>query len=86
MWPATRRVKVALGDQVQEQTVAITEVGLIPPRLELKKQLVAASRPAAGAKPGAAATPEKPGAGAKPADAAKPVKKPQVETGMDEFK
>ncbi len=82
---ATRRVKVALGDQVQEQTVAITEGGLIPPRLELKKQLVAAARPAGG-KPGAAA--EKPGAAAaaKPADAAKPVKKPQVETGMDEFK
>ncbi len=84
---ATRRVKVALGDQVQEQTVAITEGGLLPPRLELKKQLVAAARPAGGAKPGAAGAPEKPGgAAAKPADAPKPVKKPQVETGMDEFK
>jgi eukaryotic-like serine/threonine-protein kinase len=84
---ATRRVKVALGDQVQEQTIAITERGLIPPRLELKKQLVAAARPAGAGKPGGAAAAEKPGAApAKPADAPKPVRKPQVETGMDEFK
>jgi eukaryotic-like serine/threonine-protein kinase len=83
---ATRRVKLTLGDQVQEQTVAITEGGLLPPRLELKKQLAVAARPAAGgAKPAGAA--DKPtGATTKPADAPKPVKKPQVETGMDEFK
>jgi len=82
---ATRRLKLALGDQVQEATVAITEVGLLPPRLELKKALVAAARPAGGAaKPGAA---EKPAATpAKPAEPAKPVKKPQVDNGMDEFK
>jgi serine/threonine-protein kinase len=80
---ATRRVKLTLGDQVQEQTVVITESGLIPPRLELKKQAAAAARPA-GAKPGAAA--KDPVAAAKPADAPKPAKKPQVETGMDEFK
>ena len=44
------------------------------------------ARPAAG-KPGAAAAAEKPGAAAaKPADAPKPVKKPQADTGMDEFK
>jgi serine/threonine-protein kinase len=81
---ATRRVKLTLGDQVQEQTVAITEAGLLPPRLELKKQPVAVARPAAApAKPAAA---EKPAATpGKPADAPKP-KKPQVETGMDEFK
>jgi serine/threonine-protein kinase len=83
---ATRRLKLTLGDQVQEQTVAITEGGLLPPRLELKKQLAAAARPAGGpAKPGAA--PDKPAiAPAKPADAPKPVKKPQVDNGMDEFK
>jgi serine/threonine-protein kinase len=86
---ATKRVKLSLGDQVQEQTVAITEGGLLPPRLELKKQATASgARPTGGgAKPGAAAATEKPGAGAaKPADAPKPAKKPQVETGMDEFK
>jgi len=84
---ATKRVKLALGDQVQEQTVAITEGGLLPPRLELKKQASGGgARPVAAGKPGAAAA-EKPGAAAaKPADAAKPAKKPQVETGMDEFK
>lgn len=83
---ATKRIKLTLGDQVQEQTVAITEGGLLPPRLELKKQAVAAARPAAGGKPGAAsAAGDKPAAAAKPADAPKP-KKPQVETGMDEFK
>jgi serine/threonine-protein kinase len=83
---ATRRLKLTLGDQVQEATVAITESGLLPPRLELKKALVAAARPAGGAaKPRGAA--EKPGTtAAKPADAAKPVKKPQVDNGMDEFK
>jgi hypothetical protein len=81
---ATRRLKLTLGDQVQEATVAITEGGLLPPRLELKKALIAAARPAGGpARPGVAA--EKPGA-AKPADAPKPVKKPQVDNGMDEFK
>jgi serine/threonine protein kinase len=80
---ATRRVKIALGDQIQEQTVAITEGGLIPPRLELKKQPVAVARPAAGK----SGTPEKAGAStAKAADGPKPAKKPQVETGMDEFK
>lgn len=83
---ATRRLKLTLGDQVQEATVAITEKGLLPPRLEIKKALIAAARPAGGgAKPGAGA--EKPGATpAKPADAPKPVKKPQVDNGMDEFK
>jgi hypothetical protein len=84
---ATRRLKLTLGDQVQEATVAITEGGLLPPRLEIKKQLLAAARPAGGAKPAGAA--EKPGAAAtpaKPADAPKPVKKPQVDNGMDEFK
>ena len=83
---ATKRVKLTLGDQVEEQTVAITEGGLLPPRLELKKLAAAAPRPAAaGVKAGA--TPDKPAAGAaKPAEAAKPTKKPQVETGMDEFK
>jgi serine/threonine-protein kinase len=84
---ATKRVKLTLGDQVQEQTVAITEGGLLPPRLELKKQAAGGGRPAAAGKPGAApGAAEKPGAAAKPADAPKPVKKPQVETGMDEFK
>jgi serine/threonine protein kinase len=82
---ATRRVKLTLGDQVQEQTIAITESGLLPPRLELKKQVAAAARPA-GAKPGAAAKEPAAAAAAKPADAPKPAKKPQVETGMDEFK
>jgi eukaryotic-like serine/threonine-protein kinase len=82
---ATRRVKLTLGDQVQEQTVAITESGLLPPRLELKKQVAATARPS-GAKPGAAAKEPASAAAAKPADAPKPVKKPQVETGMDEFK
>ena len=83
---ATRRLKLTLGDQVQEATVAITEGGLLPPRLELKKQLIAAARPAGGpGKPAAAA--EKPAATpGKPADAPKPVKKPQVDNGMDEFK
>jgi eukaryotic-like serine/threonine-protein kinase len=81
---ATKRVKLALGDQVQEQTVAITEGGLIPPRLELKKQATGGGARPAAARPGAPA--EKPGAAAKPADAPKPVKKSQVETGMDEFK
>jgi serine/threonine-protein kinase len=83
---ATRRLKLTLGDQVQEATVAITEKGLLPPRLEIKKALIAAARPAGGAaKPGAGA--EKPAATpAKPADAPKPVKKPQVDNGMDEFK
>ena len=57
---------------------------LIPPRLELKKQLVAAARPAGGA--GRANAADKPGGTpTKSADAPKP-KKPQVETGMDEFK
>jgi hypothetical protein len=80
-------VKLTLGDQVQEQTVAITEGGLLPPRLELKKQAAGGGRPSAAAgKPGGPAAAEKPGAAAKPADAPKPVKKPQVETGMDEFK
>jgi serine/threonine protein kinase len=84
---ATKRVKLTLGDQVQEQTVAITEGGLIPPRLELKKQATGGGARPAGGKPGAAAPAEKPGAGAaKPADAPKPVKKPQADTGMDEFK
>jgi eukaryotic-like serine/threonine-protein kinase len=78
---STRRVKLTLGEQVQEQTVVVTEGGLLPPRLELKKQPVAVARPAAGKPAGA----DKP-AGGKPADATKPVKKPQVETGMDEFK
>jgi serine/threonine-protein kinase len=78
---ATRKVKLTLGDQVQEQTIAITESGLLPPRLELKKAPVASARPAGGARPAA-----KPVAAAKPADAPKPAKKPQVETGMDEFK
>jgi serine/threonine-protein kinase len=83
---ATKRIKLTLGDQVQEQTVAVTEGGLLPPRLELKKQAAAAARPAAGGKPGAApAAGDKPATAAKPADAPKP-KKPQVETGMDEFK
>jgi eukaryotic-like serine/threonine-protein kinase len=77
---ATRKVKLTLGEQVQEQTVAITESGLLPPRIEIKKAPVAGARPAAG-RPAAAAP-----AGAKPADAPKPAKKPQVETGMDEFK
>jgi hypothetical protein len=77
-------VKLTLGDQVQEQTVAITEGGLLPPRLEMKKQATAVARPAGG-RPGAAAA-EKPGTAAKPADLPKPAKKPQVETGMDEFK
>jgi serine/threonine-protein kinase len=81
---ATKRVKLTLGDQVQEQTVAITESGLLPPRIELKKQVTSAARPAAvGARP--AAIGEKP-ASAKPAEGVKPAKKPQVETGMDEFK
>jgi serine/threonine-protein kinase len=84
---ATRHVKLTLGDQVQEQTIAVTEGGLLPPRLELKKQAATPARPAGGG----AAAPGKPGADkqaatpAKPADAPKP-KKPQVETGMDEFK
>jgi serine/threonine protein kinase len=78
---ATRKVKLTLGDQVQEQTIAITEGGLLPPRLELKKAVVAAARPAGGA-----ARPADRPAAAKPADAPKPAKKPQVETGMDEFK
>jgi serine/threonine-protein kinase len=85
---ATKRVKITLGDQVQEQTVAITEGGLLPPRLELKKQAAAPTgRPAGGgAKAGAApAAAEKPGAAAKPADAPKPAK-PKVDSGMDEFK
>ncbi|HXK16749.1 MAG TPA: hypothetical protein VNG33_03010, partial [Polyangiaceae bacterium] len=82
---ATKRVKVALGDQVQEQTVAITEGGLIPPRLELKK-LATGGGHAVAAKPGAAPAAEKPGAAAAKPDAPKPAKKPQVETGMDEFK
>jgi eukaryotic-like serine/threonine-protein kinase len=83
---ATRRLKLTLGDQVQEATVAITEGGLLPPRLELKKALVAAARPGGGsAKPGPG--PAKPaGTPAKAADAPKPVKKPQVDNGMDEFK
>jgi eukaryotic-like serine/threonine-protein kinase len=83
---ATRRLKLTLGDQVQEATVAITEQGLLPPRLEIKKQLIAAARhPGAGAVK--ASGPEKAGATpAKPADAAKAVKKPQVDNGMDEFK
>jgi serine/threonine-protein kinase len=81
---ATRKVKLTLGDQVQEQTIAITESGLLPPRLELKKAPVAVARPAGGG--GAARPADKPAGAAKPADAAKPVKKPQVETGMDEFK
>jgi serine/threonine-protein kinase len=82
---ATKRVKLTLGDQVQEQTVAITEGGLLPPRLELKKASSGGGgRPVAASKPGAAA--EKPGAAAKPADAPKPVKKPAVDNGMDEFK
>jgi serine/threonine-protein kinase len=81
---ATKRVKLTLGDQVQEQTIAITEGGLLPPRIELKKQASSGARPAAGgARPAAA---EKPAAGGKPAEGAKPAKKPQVETGMDEFK
>jgi serine/threonine-protein kinase len=79
---ATRRLKLALGEQVQEATVAITEKGLLPPRLELKKALIAAARPAnAPARPGAVDKPA-----AKTADAPKPVKKPQVDNGMDEFK
>jgi serine/threonine-protein kinase len=83
---ATRKVKLTLGEQVQEQTVVVTEGGLIPARIEMKKAATAgAARPAGhAAKPGVAA--EKPGAAAKPADAPKPAKKPQVETGMDEFK
>jgi len=81
---ATKRIKLTLGDQVQEQTVAITESGLLPPRIELKKQVTSSARPVAvGARPAAAG--EKPSA-AKPAEGAKPAKKPQVETGMDEFK
>ena len=76
---ATRKVRLTLGDQVVEQTIAITEGGLLPARLELKKAAAVAARPAGG---GGAA---KPAAAAKPADA-KPAKKPQVETGMDEFK
>jgi hypothetical protein len=84
---ATRRLKLTLGDQVQEATVAITEQGLLPPRLELKKTLIAAARPAGGGAAKAGGAAEKPGAtGAKPADAPKPVKKPQVDNGMDEFK
>jgi serine/threonine-protein kinase len=82
---ATRKVKLTLGDQVQEQTVVITEGGLIPARVEMKKAAVAVARPAGqAARPGAAA--DKSGTAAKPADAPKPAKKPQVETGMDEFK
>ncbi|HYQ17556.1 MAG TPA: protein kinase [Polyangiaceae bacterium] len=80
---ATKRVKVTLDEQVQEQTVAITEGGLLPPRLELKKQATVAARPQPGKPSGAASA--KPAAG-KPAEASKPAKKPQVETGMDEFK
>jgi serine/threonine-protein kinase len=79
---AIKRVKLTLGEQTEEQTVAITEGGLLPPRLELKKAPAAVSRPIA-AKAGGA--PDKPAPG-KPADAPKPAKKPQVETGMDEFK
>ncbi|HYP89258.1 MAG TPA: hypothetical protein VEQ59_13920, partial [Polyangiaceae bacterium] len=81
---ATRRVKLTLDEQTQEQTVAITEGGLLPPRLELKKQAVAGARPLPG-KPGVAAA-SKPVATGKPAEATKSPKKPQVETGMDEFK
>ena len=84
---ATRRLKLTLGDQVQEATVAITEKGLLPPRLEIKKALIAAARPAGGGAAKAGAAAEKPAASpAKPADAPKPVKKPQVDNGMDEFK
>jgi hypothetical protein len=79
---ATLKVKLTLGDQIQEQTIAITAGGLLPPRIEMKKAAVAGARPGPGPRPAAA---DKPGA-AKPADAPKPVKKPQVETGMDEFK
>jgi hypothetical protein len=56
----------------------------LPPRLEIKKQVAAVARPAGGkaaADKAAAAA-----AATKPAEAPKPVKKPQVETGMDEFK
>jgi serine/threonine-protein kinase len=81
---ATRKVKLTLGEQIQEQTVAITESGLLPPRIEMKKAAVAAARPA-GPGPGPRPAADKP-AGAKPAEATKPAKKPQVETGMDEFK
>jgi hypothetical protein len=82
---ATRKVKLTLGDQVQEQTVAFTDGGLMPPRIEMKKAAVAGARPGPGPGPRPGAAAEKPGA-AKPADAPKPAKKPQVETGMDEFK
>ncbi len=81
---ATRKVKLTLGDQVVEQTIVFTDGGLLPPRLELKKAAAAVARPAGG---GAAKHADKPVAAAvKPGDAPKPVKKPQVETGMDEFK
>jgi hypothetical protein len=80
---ATRRIKLTLGEQTHEQTIAVTESGLLPPRVELKKQVAAPARPA-GARPGAAAA--KPAPAAKAADAPKPAKKSQVETGMDEFK
>jgi serine/threonine-protein kinase len=82
---ATKRIKLTLGDQVQEQTVAITESGLLPSRVELKKAVAVAARPAVAAKPTAHAD-KAAAAPAKPADAPKPPKKPQVETGMDEFK
>jgi len=78
---ATRKVKLSLGDQVQEQTVVITESGVMPDKLELVKRAVAQV-----ARPGAkSAAPEKPASG-KPADAPAKPKKPAVETGMDEFK
>jgi serine/threonine-protein kinase len=77
---ATRRVKLTLGDQTMEQVVAITESGLLPPSIELKKPA-----PTAAARPAGRAA-EKPNAGSKPPSEAKPVKKPLIETGMDEFK
>jgi len=79
---ATRKVKLSLGDQTEEHMVAITESGLLPPKLELKKQ-VAVWHPKPGAKASAG---DKLAAGSKPADVAKVTKKTAVETGMDEFK
>ncbi len=84
---AMRKVTIQVGENIEEYLVAITEGGLMPSKIEMKKEpdKTAAAIGVGRPRPAGPAPAAKPGE--KPtADAPKPVKKPAVDNGMDEFK
>ncbi len=81
---ATRSVKLVLGKDSVEQVVAITETGLLPPKIELAKKPVGGGPRVATGKPAAAAGASTAAAAATPAKPP-PKKTPQIAHDLGEF-